>query len=72
MIKLRLHERIRIFRLRAGMTQRQLGGLIGRTEGAISRWEAGERSPRANELPAIARALGVSPADLLPAEEPAA
>jgi transcriptional regulator with XRE-family HTH domain len=33
----------------------------------ISGWERGYRSPAVENLPAIAKTLGVSPADLLPA-----
>lgn len=52
----------RILELREGkdISQRDLGELVGVDGGVISRWEQGERKPRAQYLPKLAAALGVS------------
>jgi DNA-binding transcriptional regulator YiaG len=41
----------------AGISQRQLAGLVGVTPGTCSRWEAGLRQPRAAQALALHRAL---------------
>jgi transcriptional regulator with XRE-family HTH domain len=51
-----------LFRLRKGRgyTQAALGVLSGKSEGAISRFERGERRPAPETVVKLARALGVS------------
>jgi transcriptional regulator with XRE-family HTH domain len=48
-----------------GLTQGELGRLLGVTKGSISRWENGHRAPRRRELPVIAEKTGIAPAELL-------
>lgn len=50
--------RIRQLRKRAGLTQAQLGGRIGRTQNCVATWEAG-RNPSLADLEQIAKACGV-------------
>lgn len=49
-------------REKAGLTQQAFADLLGRNRVVIARWENGSRVPSLSELPAIAAALGVSPA----------
>lgn len=58
--------RIRSERVRKGMLLRDIADATGITKSALSNYERGVRSPRAEQLVAIAAALGVAPADLLP------
>lgn len=57
-------ENIRQARIQRGMTQEELAELLDTTKSAISRYELGKREPRAEQLVAIANALGVSVAYL--------
>ena len=58
-------ERIRFFRKRKHMTQKQLGMLIGFSDNSaeirIAQYEAGTRKPKEKLTAAIAKVLGVSP-----------
>lgn len=47
------------------MTQRDLAAATGLTEAAVSRYVSGAREPRAITVAKIARALDVSPQELL-------
>jgi transcriptional regulator with XRE-family HTH domain len=58
--------RIRAAREGAGLTQEDLARALGVTPGQVSHMELGRRAVMLHQLPAIARALGVGPADLLP------
>lgn len=50
--------RIKQAREEAGLTQVELGQLIGQAERTIQSWESGERHPRLPGLHALARATG--------------
>lgn len=50
-------RRIRQARDRLALSQTQLGELLGFERRVISRWERGEREPRARNLRRLARAL---------------
>ena len=52
-------EQIKKIRIEKGITQEQLGEMIGVTTQAVSRWERGG-TPDAEILPSIADVLGVS------------
>lgn len=68
-------EHIKAAREQAGITQVELGAKVGVSGVAIMRYEKNTRQPRVEQLQAIANALGVPVADLLPeptAEERAA
>lgn len=58
-------ERIRLFRLRRGMTQKSLGMAIGFPEASadvrIGQYESGARKPKAGRSADMAQVLGVSP-----------
>ena len=58
-------NRLRALRKKAGLTQEQLADNTGFSLMTIRRWEWGERSPRVEEVKALAKALNVSEADLL-------
>ena len=61
-------NRIRHFRRRAGMTQKELGLSVGflpvSADVRIAQYESGSRKPKAELLAAIAHVLGVTPAVL--------
>ncbi len=58
--------RIRELRKQAGMTQAQLAQAVGVGQSDISRIESGQRQVTVPQLCAIAMALKVHPAELLP------
>ena len=58
-------NRLRACRKKAGLNQEELAERTGVSIMTIRRWEWGERSPRVDEIKALAKALGVSEADLL-------
>lgn len=53
------------------MTQEKLADLVSVHLNTLSRWESGQREPRASEIAKLCEVLGVSEAELLrgPAEE---
>jgi transcriptional regulator with XRE-family HTH domain len=55
---------IRDARRRAGLSQAELANALGTTQSAVSRWERGHDTPRADTLVAILRACGYE-ADLV-------
>jgi len=59
-----LMDTIKTLRIHAGLTQEQLGKLLGLGQSAVSMWEAGERLPRADMLPELSRILGCTIDDL--------
>lgn len=60
---------LRTLRERAGLTQRALGEQIGVTDKAVSKWETGRGLPDVTLLDSLAKALGVSVAELLAGEQ---
>ena len=54
-----LHERIAALRKERGLTQEQLGGLVGVSAQAVSKWEKGG-APDVELLPVLSRQLGVT------------
>lgn len=50
---------------RSRMTQRDLAAITGLTEAAVSRYVSGTREPRAVTVAKIAKALDVTPQELL-------
>ena len=67
-----LKDRIAAVRKAAGLTQEQLGELLGVSRQAVSRWESGQTSPDAATLAALCEKLRVSADYLLLGKEPAA
>ena len=61
-------NRIRFFRRRAGMTQKELGLSVGflpvSADVRIAQYESGSRKPKAKLMVSIAQTLGVAPAAL--------
>jgi len=54
-----LGSRLAQLRKQKGMTQNQLANAIGRDSMTVSRWERGERIMRADDVAAVAEALGI-------------
>lgn len=61
-------DTIRSLRERRGLTQKALADAVGVTDKAVSKWETGRGLPDLSLLEPIARALGVSIAELLTGE----
>ena len=59
-------KRIRLFRERRGLTQKQLGEMSGIIEATIRKYEIGQRNPKPDQVAKIAEALGVTPYALTP------
>lgn len=58
--KTKLGQRIRAFREHRGLTQMELGALIGKDFQAVSRMEKGRVNPSAYQIYVLAEALDVS------------
>ena len=58
-------EKLKAARLAAGLTQIDLAERVGCQQRDISRWENGDREPRATTLKKMAQAIGCSMDDLV-------
>lgn len=66
-------KQIKKARLLAGLTQKQLGELIGgKGISTVSEWESGKRSPDIELIPVLSKILNVSPAFLIDDSDDAA
>lgn len=65
-----LKDRIAAVRRAAGLTQEQLGELLGVSRQAVSRWESGQTSPDVSTLAALCEQLHVSADYVLLGKEP--
>ena len=59
-MEIRLGERIRDLRKKAGLTQEQLAETLGVTAGAVYKWESGVATPELNLIAEMADLFGVS------------
>lgn len=59
-IMLTIGSQIRTMREKHGLTQAELGDLIGKTSKTVSSYENGKRMMPVGDLPALAKALNVS------------
>ena len=57
--------RLRFFREKNNLTQKELSLKIGVEQNTVSQWESGERLPCADKLPQLAKILGCTVDDLL-------
>ena len=57
-------DRIRFFRLRAGLSQQELGNRLGVSAVAVGKWERGQTQPDIRSLTAMADIFGASIDDL--------
>ena len=57
-LKVRFPNRIREYRLKAGLSQRSLAGMLGLRRNAVSAWERGISSPVVSHLFRMAKTLG--------------
>ena len=67
-----LGQRISGYRKALGISQEELGARLGVSRQAVSKWETGAAAPDMENLLALARAFGVSVAELTETPEPAA
>ena len=56
---------IKKYREKAGLTQKEIAGLIGVERPAIAKWENGYSLPRARKLPQLAKLLHCTIDELL-------
>lgn len=61
--------KIRDYRLRKGLTMKELGQIVGVTESAVGMWENGRRKPNYEYLLRISEALDCTVADLIDERE---
>lgn len=61
--------KIRDYRLRKGLTMKELGQIVGVSESAIGYWETGKRKPNYEFLLRISEALDCTVADLIDERE---
>lgn len=64
----RLAERIYTRRIAVGLSAAELGDMLGVTRNTIHAWECGEKALDWERLPALAKALKVTPGRLVPPE----
>ena len=57
--------RLKFFREKNSLTQKELSLMVGVEQNTISQWESGERLPRADKLPLLANILGCTVDELL-------
>ena len=61
----RLAARLKEYRKRLKLSQKELADKLGKAQTVVSSWEIGTGVPNANQLPAIAKTLEVSMEDLI-------
>ena len=64
-MKYEIGTRIRKYRERRGLSQKELAQIIGVSNSRVSNWEQGINRPDADILAGICTALNVSPSELL-------
>lgn len=57
--------KIRSYRIKNDLSQGQLAEKLGVDQSCVARWEKGERQPKLDDLPGIAKALKISVSDLI-------
>ena len=63
-------ERVRFYRERMGIEQKELARMIGVTGNAVSNWENGRGRPDLNLIPALCEALHITMYELFDVEDP--
>ena len=58
-------EKIRLYREKAGISQRELASALGISQAAVAQWEQGTTTPTLENLRKAAVVLGCAPGDLL-------
>lgn len=64
-MKYKIGDRIKYYRKKRGLSQKQLGDLLGISSNRVSNWEQGTHRPDADILALLCKALNVSADDLL-------
>lgn len=62
-------NRIKEYRTKRGLTQRELGEMIGVSDGSIGNYESGNQNPRKALVPLLCKALMTTEDKLFPKEE---
>jgi len=68
--RIKLGENIRKARLKIGLTQAQLGEMLGKSDNVITNWEKGTNRPDADMIEKLCSILKISPNELLDWEQP--
>lgn len=63
--RIKLGENIRKARLKMGLTQAQLGKMLGKSDNVITNWERGTNRPDADMIEKLCNILNISPNELL-------
>ena len=63
--RIKLGENIRKTRLKIGLTQAQLGEMLGKSDNVITNWEKGTNRPDADMIEKLCSMLKISPNELL-------
>ena len=58
-------DKIRLFREKAGLSQREFAAAIGVSQAAVAQWETGAAQPTLDNLRKAAVVLGCNPGDLI-------
>lgn len=64
-LEVSIGERLRNARERKGLTQAELGAVLGVSQNTIACWENETTQPRRSRIKSLAKELGLRPADLL-------
>lgn len=67
-MKLKIGEKIKSFRYEKGLTQDEIGAILGVSAQSVSKWERGEGYPDIEMLPALANYFNISIDELLGAD----
>lgn len=68
LMKLKIGEKIKELRYKKGLTQEEIGAILGVSAQSVSKWERGEGYPDIEMLPSLANYFGISIDELLGAD----
>lgn len=64
-----MNNKIKVYRVKQGLTQEELGALLGVGRAAVAQWERGVNLPRPKTLLSLTNIFNCSMEDLLPPEK---
>ena len=64
-----IKKTLRLLRIKAGMSQKELADALNISQAAVTNWERGESLPSSDKLPKIAEVLNCTLADLYGKED---
>lgn len=57
--EIKFSSMVKAYRKQMGLTMKELGQKMGKSESAVSRWESGENSPKMDDINALAKFFNV-------------